>query len=169
MTVASKFVELFGPSTWKMLHAVSFTFPETPTTEEQSAYRDFFYSVGDVLPCPACREHYKEYLGKNPIRLESRAALAKYVYDLHSNVNEKTKKTNLSFEEVVAHYGTWTPAKNAEMSLMTPQERRIALGSPFIDTTPSFRAIDIVLALLVFVSLCFLFYTLYVKYFKKNK
>jgi hypothetical protein len=169
---ASKYVEFFGPSAWKFLHAVSFTFPENPTQEEQRAYEEFFSRVGDVLPCPTCRGHYKEYLDKNPIRLESRAALAKYVYELHSDVNRRTKKPNLSFEQVATHYGTWTPAQNAELSLMTPQERRLALGSPFIDPGTSFfssRAIDLVLILLVFALLSFLLYVLYVKYFNKKK
>lgn len=94
---------------WRVMHSVAFTYPDTPEPETRKDYIDFFRSIGNVIPCPSCRTHYNKYLEENPIQGEDRESLARWVYDLHSTVNERTKKPNPSYEQVEQAYTGWTP------------------------------------------------------------
>lgn len=109
MSFPSKFVEFFGPCMWKVMHSVAFTYPEQPGPETRREYIDFYRSIGNVIPCPSCRTHYNKYLEENPIDGDDRESLARWVYDLHSSVNQRNKKPNPSFEDVEQAYTGWTP------------------------------------------------------------
>lgn len=112
MPYPSKFVEFFGPSMWRVMHSIAFTYPETPGPETRKDYIDFYRSIGNVIPCPSCRTHYNKYLEENPIEGDDRESLSKWVYDLHSTVNERTNKPNPSYEQVKDAYTGWTPEQD---------------------------------------------------------
>jgi hypothetical protein len=90
----------WGPSAWLFLHSVSFQYPENPTDQEKNNYKIFFESLQNILPCPNCREHYQKNLKENPMNLESRESLIKWVIDLHNLVNQKNSKKEYSYDEV---------------------------------------------------------------------
>ena len=90
----------WGPSAWLFLHSVSFQYPENPTDQEKNNYKIFFESLQNILPCPNCREHYQKNLKENPMNLESRESLIKWVIDLHNAVNKKNSKKEYSYDEV---------------------------------------------------------------------
>ena len=90
----------WGPSAWLFLHSVSFQYPENPTDQDKNNYKIFFDSLQNILPCPNCREHYQTNLKENPIDLESRESLIKWVIDLHNLVNQKNSKKEYSYDEV---------------------------------------------------------------------
>lgn len=113
MPYPAAFVEFFGPSTWKAMHSIAFSFaadPEHPTSEEQKAAVDFFASLRVLLPCPSCAKHYSAYLATHPIDTTNREALSRWVYDLHSDVNRRRHVPNLSYEEVRKLYTGFDPA-----------------------------------------------------------
>lgn len=136
----SRFVEFFGPSTWRFLHSVAFTYPEKPDASTRKAYIDFFRSVGNVLPCPSCGNHYNEYITKHPIMADSTESLARWVYELHDNVNSRReaygngKIYRPSYDEVKKIYTGYSPDENSDLD---PVERLKILGDPFNGKDPS--------------------------------
>ena len=50
---------VWGPSLWHVLHTISFNYPVNPTEEQKQQYKDFVLSLGNVLPCGACRKIIK--------------------------------------------------------------------------------------------------------------
>lgn len=57
-------------------------------------------SLMETIPCEKCRTHYKNYIETNPIdqALSSQLALARWVYNLRSQINKREKKQNIPFE-----------------------------------------------------------------------
>lgn len=85
------------------MHIVSLGAPVTPSAEEQAGIRAFYESLQVVIPCPVCREHYKQALVAMPIRLQSRAELIEWVYEIHNYINAELGKPSLSWEGFIAH------------------------------------------------------------------
>ena len=95
---------VWGPSLWHSLHSISFNYPVHPTRGDKKNYRDFMYSLQNVLPCGKCRENLKIYYRHNPITnacMSSRRSFSLYVYKLHEAVNKLLgKKSGLTYCEV---------------------------------------------------------------------
>lgn len=133
MPYPSKFVEFFGPCTWKTMHSVAFNYghdPNHPTPAEEKAAKDFFTSLAQLLPCEACRTHYETYISKNPPDTSSRDALARWVYDLHQDVNKRRHVDGLTYDQVKTDYTGWDQSKVVEMSAYSTQERLKKLADP---------------------------------------
>ena len=56
--------KIWGEHAWIFLHTITLNFPENPTFEDKHNYKTFFESLKYILPCPTCREHYKENINK---------------------------------------------------------------------------------------------------------
>jgi len=77
---------------WFSMHRVSLTYPrEQPTDKDRTAARQFFESVGSLLPCPSCRVHYMKHFVATftDETTANREALSRWVYDLHEAVNKR--------------------------------------------------------------------------------
>lgn len=99
---------VWGPGMWHYLHTMSFNYPVNPTKEQKKHYKDFIYSLVNVLPCRHCRDNLKKNLKKMPINqdsLRNRETFSRYVYNLHELVNKMLgKKSNLSYCDVRERY-----------------------------------------------------------------
>jgi hypothetical protein len=99
---------VWGPSTWHLLHTMSFNYPVYPTCEDKRNYRDFILSLQYVLPCSKCRKNLKENFKKLPLKMshmENRQKFSLYVYKLHELVNKMlNKKSGLSYADVRERY-----------------------------------------------------------------
>ena len=97
---------IWGPHGWKFLHYVSLGYPNSPSYEDKSNYKQFYHSLQHVLPCEKCAMNYKQNLVKLPIdnHLENRDSLVKWVFDIHNLVNDELGKENVSYEEALALY-----------------------------------------------------------------
>lgn len=131
----SQYTEFWGPSAWKLMHAISFTFggdDGVPSEEDKKAALAFFASLGTLLPCPSCGMHFREYLKSHPVDVSSRQALARWVYDLHCAVNDnkETPSPSPTWEQVKQWYagGEWPPLTRAQA-----RQR----GTPFFDSASS--------------------------------
>lgn len=84
----------WGNGAWIFLHCITYTYPEFPTEQEQKHYEAFFNQLGYVIPCPNCREHYREWCKKFPCGkfLKNRYTLSKWLYEMHNFVNYKLRK-----------------------------------------------------------------------------
>ncbi|MBA43015.1 MAG: hypothetical protein CMF62_03285 [Magnetococcales bacterium] len=105
--------KIWGPSGWKFLHSVSFGYPIKPTNEQKNEYRNFFKSVGDILPCVYCRESYKKFIQEGCTKLdenalENRDSLTRWLYNIHEAVNEKLEVTyGVTYQDVVNKYESY--------------------------------------------------------------
>ncbi|BCS83409.1 putative FAD-linked sulfhydryl oxidase [Cotonvirus japonicus] len=102
--------KVWGSAGWTFNHAVTFAYPIYPTAEDKRRYRNYFISLGDVLPCRYCRESYKKFIstGKTALTnevLKNRDTLTKWFYDIHNAVNNKLEVDyGLTYEDVVDKY-----------------------------------------------------------------
>jgi hypothetical protein len=96
---------VWGPIFWNTIHIVTLGYSKHPTSEEQDHMRMFFESLKTVIPCPVCREHYKEHLKTMPIEpaLKGRAELVEYAWTLHNKVNEMLEKPHFTQEQFIQH------------------------------------------------------------------
>lgn len=96
----------WGPHAWKFLHAVTFAYPEHPTTEHKKAALELFSSLKYMLPCGECCSHYCQGFDKNRIEphLESRDSLSRWLVNFHNEVNQRLGKPLFSYEEVAKEY-----------------------------------------------------------------
>lgn len=99
---------VWGPSTWHLLHTMSFNYPIEPTCDDKRNYRDFILSLQNVLPCGKCRKNLRENFKKHPLKLshmESRYTFSLYVYKLHEIINKMLgKKSGLTYTDVRERY-----------------------------------------------------------------
>lgn len=81
----------WGPYAWKFLHYVTFNYPEKPTEDDKESYADLFWNLTKTLPCKLCKESYFKFISEDPVdnHLHSRDTLVKWLYNLHSKVNDK--------------------------------------------------------------------------------
>lgn len=104
-------IEEWGPIYWYVIHTSSFGYPLNPTQYHKTAYKEFYTSFKDVLPCESCRQHYSSYLSTYPIspHLDSRANLIKYLIQLHNFVNQRLGKQIYTVAEVLSIYKNLKP------------------------------------------------------------
>ena len=91
----------WGPHAWKFLHMVTFSYPDNPHPDIQEHFKQFFRSLGMVLPCAKCREHFIESFQRtvdnntdDPFR--NRESLTQWLIDIHNHVNKHNNKPQLS-------------------------------------------------------------------------
>lgn len=88
----------WGPSGWRLLHLITFTYKPEHNKEE---IRRVFDTLPFVLPCKFCRCSLTEYMEEDPIEpaLKSRNALSKWLWRIHNKVNDKLRNQGLLNEE----------------------------------------------------------------------
>ena len=97
---------LWGSSAWKFLHAVTFAYPESPTTHHRTAAVQLFKSLLHMLPCGECCTNYQNEFSEENItpHLKSRDSLSRWLVILHNNVNRRLGKPEMTYEQVEAVY-----------------------------------------------------------------
>ena len=112
--------EVWGPLFWHTIHITALGYPKAPTYADKKAAKEFFESLTHLIPCPICRQHYKEYITKKPITpfLDTRQDLFIWTIDIHNIVNKMTGKAEFKPEDSIAFYKklgslgrspVWTP------------------------------------------------------------
>lgn len=111
---------IWGPEMWKIIHGLAEkigTYPtvshrretNTQINEEKRLWGILLSSLRLSLPCPLCRKHYSEFIGSNPIHNIvnlnpgivgglSKEQVKSWLYHLHSSVNNRNNKENISIE-----------------------------------------------------------------------
>ncbi len=95
---------IWGPGLWLFLHTTTLNYAVKPSEEQKNQVREFFYSLGPILPCRYCRKNYARNLKEFPIRLDSKRELFEWLVDIHNEVNGLTGKRSYSYKEVIAKY-----------------------------------------------------------------
>ena len=116
----------WGPSGWKMLHLITFTY--TYSAETAYTYSKFFETLPYILPCKYCRSSLSDYYVDHPYEISNHMHtqsqsqsqtngmmnpilnLEKWMYTIHNCVNKKLTSQGLhhspnpSFAQVKAYY-----------------------------------------------------------------
>lgn len=76
---------------WNTMARAAIAYAEKPTDDDKRYARYFFEGVGGVMPCPSCKNHYKQEFKTtfNDDVLQSNKTLQKWVYDLRERVNKR--------------------------------------------------------------------------------
>lgn len=104
----------WGPPGWRMLHLLTFLYNEDNPSMKKT-YREFLRTLPYILPCKFCRASLTDYYKKHPIEpaLQSRAALTRWLYDVHNEVNAKLRGQGLTttpdptFASIERYYTAW--------------------------------------------------------------
>ena len=93
--------EVWGPIFWSTLHITSLAYPEQPTYAEKRAAKEFFGALIHLLPCPVCRDHFREVFQTMPVDswLDNRGSLTEWVWSVHNQVNRRLGKREVSMAE----------------------------------------------------------------------
>lgn len=127
----------WGPLFWQLLHALAERAGlQRDAFVQEDELRDwlrFLTAVGDVIPCPNCREHYAEWIQAHPLtQLKTlpytslREWIRRWLFDLHNSINERNGKPLFSYDALTPTYGVFDfyhgyyrlyPPLNAAMKL----------------------------------------------------
>ena len=119
---------IWGPPLWHFLHTISFNYPINPTNLQRKHYKQYMLSLGNILPCKYCRINYKKNLLAVPLTnysLKNRNTFSRWVYRLHSNVNDMLgKKTNITYNEVKEKYNKFRAGCNDSTGCINPLQKK---------------------------------------------
>lgn len=97
----------WGPSTWEVMHTITFSYPEDPSPEQQQEAISLFMSMAKMLPCDTCAAHFEQAITETlPIQnhVDSRDSLSRWLVEVHNLVNRRLGKPELSYEEAKEIY-----------------------------------------------------------------
>lgn len=98
---------IWGNGAWIFLHSITLTYPNNPTENDKKTYKSFFDTLGYLLPCNQCSNHYNDYINSNPLDdkvLKNKETLTIWLYNLHNNVNHILNKRKIDFNEFIENY-----------------------------------------------------------------
>jgi len=92
----------WGPHIWILIHLVAFCIPNEKYFKNFiNYYFSFYYSLRDVIPCPICRNHYKNLMNDYKIEnCKSKKDLIEWTIMIHNKVNNNLNKKTLTKEDV---------------------------------------------------------------------
>ena len=97
---------VWGPDLWNILHVFSYNYPDIPSHIEKIHAKNFLTSLGFLIPCSECKEHYTMNLHRNPPEIKSRETFINWVLNLHNKVNKRHGKEMWSRNKLDKKYDT---------------------------------------------------------------
>ena len=96
---------IWGPGAWLFLHSVTLNYPDNPTNIQKKQYKDFFYSLVNILPCSKCQKNYENHINEYPINfhLNSKEALSRWLVKIHNMVNKINNKKTLKYKDFISN------------------------------------------------------------------
>lgn len=113
----------WGPAFWAVLHGLAERTTQilSPLFEndERRSWIHLLNSTETVLPCPDCSKHYRQWLSINPIGViqtmpyaEIREFIRRWIYNLHHDVNTRSGKPSIEYEELTGLYKSQSISEN---------------------------------------------------------
>ena len=96
--------DVWGPHAWIFLHSVSLQYPSQPSQIEKTKHREWLTNLKYVIPCQKCRNHYSDYISRNPPNLNSKKEFVDWVWNLHNDVNSRSNKKLVSMDSFLSFY-----------------------------------------------------------------
>jgi len=97
--------KIWGSTYWKMLHFVTFSYPDVPSDDDKINIKNFFMSFKEIIPCEKCRANFKNHLIKYPINdntISSKYNLMMWLINIHNEVNLMTGKPILTLDDCIS-------------------------------------------------------------------
>jgi len=94
---------VWGPIFWMTMHITTLGYSDFPNDTDKQGAIAFFESLQHTIPCPICKQHYKECLEKYPVRnaVGSKQTLIRWLFMIHNLVNKELNKSQISWEEFI--------------------------------------------------------------------
>ena len=99
--------EKFGPYFWKIIHMISFEYPNNPTRKEKTDHINFILSLQFILPCKQCRHNLSKTLKRMKFKetdMKNKNTFSRFCVDLHNEVNKELGKPIVSYSSVYNMY-----------------------------------------------------------------
>jgi len=100
-TITAVDPRIWGRSTWEFLDTIVATYPhENPSLEHKHSVLSLMDSLLILLPCPTCRNHYKEFRKNHSLidALQSRSTFISFYYKFQKDVADRNH-TTLRFQD----------------------------------------------------------------------
>lgn len=99
--------DTWGPYLWKYIHLSTANFPDHPSRKQEKDFKIWLSSLGSMLPCKYCSQHYRHALSHyGPLsNVRGKEQLFKYMVDIHNDVNIRNGKPYMSYAEAWDLYG----------------------------------------------------------------
>lgn len=96
----------WGPSFWYVFHSSAMMYPDYPSTQLAINMAELLATVPDLLPCPACQQHAREYLSTRSLSevCASRRNLFEFWVTFHNTVNQRLGKRLYDVDTVYQMY-----------------------------------------------------------------
>jgi len=129
--------EEWGPLVWRILHTLAerggLQTDKLFQIDEGRAWPLFVKSIGPMLPCPYCRDHFIEWIAANPFILPAEAAhwnlyIREWFYRFHESVNTALQKSSFPFDQLSLRYRNQQIIQADLILLEAIQVRAMKLG-----------------------------------------
>jgi hypothetical protein len=119
----------WGPTYWSFLHILSISFPDQPTSEQKTHFRQCLEHLAPIMPCEQCRNHMTEYLRTVEWDkvLTTKETCMRFVWEFHNSVNQRLGKPLYSWDQLIDTYETrlnaseWNPIEDAHDLIETKE------------------------------------------------
>jgi hypothetical protein len=96
---------VWGPATWYLLHSMVLKIDDNINQSQLKELKGIILNIASNLPCPSCTQHAVSYITANRMELiDNIFALRVFIHKFHNKVNERLKKTIMSYEDHVVMY-----------------------------------------------------------------
>jgi len=94
--------KIWGPKAWFFIETIILSYPDNPTLNDKTKFKNFFNSLANILPCEKCRYNYKNHINLNPLNneiLDNKNNLIDWIIKIHNlSMGKKiTKKSMLNY------------------------------------------------------------------------
>ena len=107
--------KIWGPHGWLFIESCLLSYPNNPSNNDKSNFKNFIYSIKSILPCSNCRDHFSEYLDNHPLDdniLSSKENILKWILGAKNNVKKINGQNELTYEEFIKYYINFYSIKN---------------------------------------------------------
>ena len=101
---------IWGPAMWFTFHLGSIKYPQHPSKHVRDGMKGYTKGIPYILPCQECSEHASEYIYCDKVKdclddiVSSRDKLFKFFVDFHNEVNKRTGKKIISYNDAYNMY-----------------------------------------------------------------
>lgn len=103
----------WGRYFWYCIHLTALGYSNNPTPDQKMVYKQFYLTLGKVLPCSKCSNNYARHMEHIPIDffLGNQNDLFKWTVHLHNIVNKEIGKPQWNVEFAESFYKTYQYTK----------------------------------------------------------
>lgn len=101
--------KLWGPCTWYVIHEIAFSLPQNNIKLSINTSKNlltFYKGIQQLIPCPACKTHYKTILSKHPVDKNNKFGvnISKWTVTIHNITNKGLNKKVITYNDAKKIY-----------------------------------------------------------------